>query len=105
MNAIMALLTAASVLAHAALGCCIHHSHDPSAARLAGEAAQQPDKDHHSRCATCCRHSQSNQTDHSPLVPCGNCSEQDCVAVAGGPPTVLLKATDTAFRAAALDDL
>jgi hypothetical protein len=105
MNAILALLTAASVLAHAALGCCIHHDHDPSAARLASEAARQPEKDHHSRCATCCRRSQSNGTDPSPAAPGGNCGEQDCVAVAGGPPTVLLKAADTAFRAAALEDL
>ena len=104
MNAFVALLTAASVLAHAALGCCIHHSHDPDAGRLASRAAPQPQRGQLSACGKCCCHHQSDETHHSP-APAKNCDEQVCVAVAGAAPTLLLKIVATAFHAAALDDL
>jgi hypothetical protein len=105
MNAIMALLTAASLLAHAALGCCIHHSHAPNVDILVGHAAPPSDANHKSACGHCCDHCPNSQEGHCPAVPGGNCDEQDCVAVAGGPGTIVLKAVQTAFNAAGLADL
>jgi hypothetical protein len=105
MNAIMALLTAASVLAHAALGCCIHHSHASDAVCLVGHVAPQSDVDCQSACGHCCSHGRTLEPDHSPAVPAGNCGEHDCVAVAGGPATTVLKAVETAFNAAGFADL
>jgi hypothetical protein len=105
MNAFLALLTAASVLAHAALGCCIHHSHDLGKGQVASKAARQSEHGRHSVCAKCCCHSQSDETHHPPAAPQRNCGEQDCVAVAGTAPALLLKIVATAFHAAVLDDL
>jgi hypothetical protein len=105
MNAIMALLTAASVLAHAALGCCIHHSHSPNVDIVVGHAAPPPDANHKPACGHCCDHRPNAQEDHCPAVPGENCGEQDCVAVAGGPATTVVKAVETAFNATGFADL
>jgi hypothetical protein len=105
MNAIMALLTAASVLAHAALGCCIHHSHVPNSESPVGLAASHSDRIQHPACGHCNHHRPTSEPDHSPAAPGGDCGEQDCVAVAGASPTVVLKGVDTVFGASPLSDL
>ena len=104
MNAIVALLTAASVLAHAALGCCVHHSHATSAVLAAQDVASAERNEHHA-CGHCC-HLRQNADDDEPLpAHPGGCDERDCVAVAGTTPILLLKAAVTAFNSMPLADL
>lgn len=106
MNAIMALLTAASVLAHAALGCCIHHSHDPFESHRASAAASPGEQREHRACGHCRGHDQDlHHDDRLPDAPREQCDERDCVAVAGTAPTALLKSADTAFISMPLGEL
>jgi hypothetical protein len=99
MNAIMALLTAASLLAHAGLGCCIHHAHGPSAACLGGPSVAM---NCHER-ETGHAHSSHNDHEHSgrdeqvPKSPHRSCDEGFCSAIASTPSGNLLKPTQAAF--------
>jgi hypothetical protein len=87
MNAIVSILTAASVLVHAVLGCCAHHAHGGQIACCSLKtAAQQPDAVHHH----CCKH-KHNSTSHEALAdddesapspaPHKTCDGSRCTAV------------------------
>jgi hypothetical protein len=104
MNAIMALLTAESVLAHAALGCCFHHAHEPFSG-LAHQPASPLVAGHHAA-GHCCGHDHGSQDDdRAPDSPRGQCGERGCVAVAGTDAPLLLKLADTAWGALPPADL
>ncbi|MEX2139095.1 MAG: hypothetical protein WD894_07535 [Pirellulales bacterium] len=96
MNAIVALLTAASVLAHAALGCCFHHSHAPSNGCLPVRPLSSSE---HSYVDHGHRHHPEHTDDdqHEPAFPHRHCDEGGCVALAGTPSGTVLKATYAAF--------
>ena len=101
MNAIMALLTAASVLVHAALGCCIHHAHGLSTACPDQRVAVT--EQGHGFDDTACpdhRHDDSGDDEPSPARPHHNCDEGVCSAVAARAPITLLEAGVYSFKAA-----
>jgi hypothetical protein len=105
MNAIVTLLTAASVLAHAALGCCFHHSHEPSPC-LTRQPASSIVPAYHAAGGPCCGHDHGSQDDNgAPDSPRGQCEERNCVAVAGTAPILLLKAAVTAINSLPHADL
>ena len=99
MNAIMALLTAASVLVHAALGCCIHHAHGLSIACSDQPVAVTEHAHGHSPCPSH-RHDDSSDDESSPARPHENCDEGICSAVAARAPITLLDAGVYSFAAA-----
>src|SRR5688500_16679724 len=104
MNAIIALLTAASVLAHAALGCCFDHSHGP-AINVADREVPTHEHHHHGKHAHAGHHThQHSGHDESPTsLPHRHCDEGVCNAVAGAVPVMLVKATHAAFQALTID--
>ena len=101
MNAIMALLTAASVLMHAALGCCIHHAHGSSTACSDQQVAmtQHAHELDHSVCPGH-RDDDSGDDEPPPVRPHESCREGMCSAVAARAPITLLEAGVYSFEAA-----
>ena len=101
MNTIVALLTAASVLVHAALGCCIHHAHGSPTACAEHQifVHQHFDELGHSAC-TGHRHDDSGDDGPSPARPPENCRVGVCSAIAARAPTTLLEAGVYGFEAA-----
>jgi hypothetical protein len=87
MNAIVSIVTAASVLVHAALGCCAHHAHGGLVGCCSQRTVEpEPEAVHHH----CCKHkhpaaSQELVADHDQTEPTPaphkTCDEGRCNAV------------------------
>lgn len=102
MNATMALLTAASVFVHAALGCCFDHSHAAGAVHLSVLQEPTSNQHHHVDHAHSCEydHEHSGNDEPSPPLPHRHCDEGFCTALAGAAPETLLEPTQATFELA-----
>ncbi len=98
MNAIVSIVTAASVLVHTALGCCIEHSHSASVGCVAPSAIRPAHKHAHS-----CGHSHSHDHDGAdsegdhPEWPHKHCDEGACTAVMASKTGPQFEAVTAAF--------
>jgi hypothetical protein len=99
MNAIVSIVTAASVLVHAALGCCIAHTHSASVGSVSPSATRHIYKHVHH-----CHHSHSHEHhDHGgdhPAWPHKHCDDGACTAVVASKIGLQFEAVIAAFDSA-----